>query len=235
MHHNKECFGRAMIVVGMQYGSEGKGAITSYLAPIASIGVRSGAANAGHTIYFNDRKFVMRQIPSTWINPLSKLVIGVGALISMDILIEEIATLSKYTSIANRLYIDPKTHVITKNQIAMERKTDLAKRIGSTSAISGEGIGMAMADKVLRKKSCLLAKDVKELKPYLTDTVDMINSCLDRDDIVLVEGTQGSGLSLDHGHFPYTTSRDTNATAIAASIGIASHQFEIDVIGVTRT
>lgn len=235
VRHKNDCFGRAVIITGMQYGSEGKGAITSYLAPLASIGVRSGAANAGHTIYFNGKKFVMRQIPSIWTNPLAKLVIGVGALVSLDILLEEIVTINRYVPIMDRLYIDSKAHVITKDQIEREKKTDLASRIGSTSAISGEGIGIAMADKVLRKSSCLLAKDAKELKPYITDTVDLINSHLDRDEIVVVEGTQGSGLSLDHGQFPYTTSRDTNATAIAASIGIATHQFEIDVIGVLRT
>lgn len=231
----KDCFGRAIIVVGMQYGSEGKGAITSYLAPIASIGVRSGATNAGHTIYFNDQKFVMRQIPSAWINPLAKLVIGAGAIISLDILLEEIKLLSRYTNITDRLYIDKKAHIVTKYQKTREQKTDLSKRISSTSATSGEGIGMTASDKVLRRASCIQAKDQKILTPFLADTVDMINSYLDRDEIVIVEGTQGSWLSLDHGCFPYTTSRDTNAMALAASVGIAAHQFEIDVIGVTRT
>lgn len=229
------CWGKVMIVTGMQYGSEGKGAITSYLAPCASMGVRSGAANAGHTIYYDGQKFVMRQIPSVWINPLAKLTIGVGAIISLDILLKEIELLRKYTDIDNRLFIDHRAHVVTQGQILGEQNTDLAKRIGSTSAIAGEGIGMAMAEKVLRSSSCTQAKDVPQLRPYLADTVDVINDCLDHDQMVILEGTQGFGLSLEQGSFPFVTSRDTSAMAIAASVGISTHQFEVDVIGVTRT
>lgn len=228
-------YGRVIMVVGMQYGSEGKGAITEYLAPIASMGIRSGAANAGHTIYYKGQKFIMRQIPSVWINPLAKLVVGVGSLINLDVLFHEIKFISKFFNLEGRLFIDRNAHVITDEQIAAEQKTDLASRIGSTSATAGEGIGMAMVDKVLRSGSCRQAKDVPQLKPYIADTVDLINAELDRDQMVLLEGTQGLGLSIEHGHFPYTTSRDTSATAIAASVGIATHRFEIDVIGVTRT
>ena len=147
----RESFGRITTIVGMQYGSEGKGAITAYLAPGCSMGVRTGAANAGHTIYYQGRKFIMRQIPSVWVNPYAKLIVGRGALISLDILLNEIEQIHKISPIKGRLFIDKYAHVITKEQIRREKKTDLAKRIGSTSAVSGEGIGMAMADKVLRK------------------------------------------------------------------------------------
>lgn len=236
MSHSKdEHFGKVIIIVGMQYGSEGKGAITTYLSPLASLGVRTGASNAGHTIYFRGQKFVMRQIPSVWVNPLAKLIIGRGAIISLDVLFGEIEYISRFAKIDNRLYIDPQAHVVTPEQIANEKKTDLAKRIGSTSAIAGEGIGIALADKVLRKSSCLLAREVAMLKPYLSDTVDMINSYLDDDEFVILEGTQGFNLSLEHGSFPYVTSRDTTATAIAASAGVSTHLFETEVIGVTRT
>lgn len=234
-YRNSDKFGRAIIVVGMQYGSEGKGAITAYLSPLVSIGVRSGAANAGHTIYFKNKKFVMRQIPSVWINPAAKLVVGRGALISLDVLLEEIELVSNFLEIKNRLFVDAKAHIITEDNIKEEQKTDLAARIGSTSAISGEGIGMAMADKILRKSSCIQAEEITELKPYLSDTTDLINTFLDRDEFIIIEGTQGFGLSLEHGNFPFVTSRDTSATAIAASIGLSTHNFDVDVIGVTRT
>ncbi len=233
--NNRDGFGRIMIVVGMQYGSEGKGAITSYLAPAVSMGVRTGAANAGHAIYFKNRKFIMRQIPSVWINPLAKLVIGIGGIISLDILLSEIENISRFSQIKNRLFIDYRSHIITAQQIRAEQRTDLAQRICSTSAISKEGIGAAMADKVLRKKSCLLAKNVSQLAPYLADTVEMINNELDNEQMLILEGTQGFGLSLEHGHFPFVTSRDTSAQALAASIGVSTHCFDVDVIGVTRS
>lgn len=223
------------IVVGMQFGSEGKGAITSYLAPIMSLAVRTGASNAGHTIYYNGQRFVMRQIPSAWINPITKLVIGRGAMISKEILLKEINELDKILPIRNRLFIDRDAHVVTAEQIQEEQQSDLAERIGSTSALSGEGIGTATAHKVLRKTSCLQAGDVEEFRPYLTDTVDLVNTELDQDQFVLLEGTQGLGLSLEHGHFPFVTSRDTSATALAASVGVSTHEFPMQVIGVTRS
>jgi adenylosuccinate synthase len=231
----RERFGAVVIVVGMQYGSEGKGAIASYLAPIASVGVRSGAANAGHTVYWSGRRFIMRQVPSAWINPWAKLVIGAGAIINLDILLNEIGSIDPLLPIKNRLIIDPHAHVVTPEHISKEQLTDLASRIGSCSATTKEGIGAAMAAKVLREGSCLLAGNTPELKRYLGDTSLLINESLEKDGIVLLEGAQGFGLSLDHGHFPYVTSRDTGATALAASVGIATHEFPVSVIGVTRT
>ncbi|MDP1629330.1 MAG: adenylosuccinate synthetase, partial [bacterium] len=234
---DRGCFGRITVILGMQYGSEGKGAITSYLAPGCCLGVRIGAANAGHTIYHENRRFIMRQLPSVWVNPFAKLVIGVGAIISPDILYNEIREISKYAEIRNRLHIDWRAHVITPEQIEAEQSAELAlvQRIGSTSATSREGIGTATADKVLRKSSCLQAKDVDWLKPYLCDTVGLINNFLDGDHLIILEGTQGFGLDLEQGYFPYVTSRNTSAAALAAGIGVAPHYFDFQVIGVVRT
>lgn len=227
--------GKITAIIGMQFGSEGKGAITAYLAPTATMGIRSGASNAGHTIYYNSRKFIMRQIPAVWVNPAAMLVIGAGALISPDILLNEIEYLNEFLEIKNRLFVDYRAHVITQEQIEMERRTDLALRIGSTSALSGEGIGVAAADKVLRKSSCLQAKDFPKLRPYLSDTVDLINTHLENGGRAILEGTQGFGLSLDYGHFPFVTSRDTSVAGLAASVGVAFHKFQTEVIGVART
>lgn len=230
----KERFGEVWIVFGTQLGSEGKGAITNYLAPAVSAGVRSGAANAGHTFYYQGKQ-VMRQIPSVWTNLLAKLIIGRGSLISPDVLLAEIESIEKIMPIRHRLFIDSEAHVITQDQIDRECESDLAKRIGSTSATSREGIGTAAADKALRKESCLQAKNFSPLKDYICDTVDMINTILEDDGIVLIEGTQGHGLSLEHGFFPYTTSRDTCVPALAASVGVSTHEFPVNIIGVTRT
>ena len=227
--------GRIIPVVGMQYGSEGKGAVTTYLAPLIDIGVRVGASNAGHTIYFRGGKFIMRQVPAVWINPEVKLVIGRGAMISPDILLSEIDSISRHSEIKNRLFIDAYAHVINEQQIENESRTDLASRIGSTSATSREGIGMASADKVLRSDTCVLAKDFKLFQPYLADTVEILNRSLDNGRYVLLEGTQGFGLSLDHGNFPFVTSRDTSVSALIASTGLCGHNFETNVIGVART
>jgi adenylosuccinate synthase len=112
--------------------------------------------------------------------------------------------------------------------------TGLADRISSTSAKSGLGIGMAMADKVLRSEHCRRAEDVPELKEYLCDTVELLNTELEDNQIVVFEGTQGFGLSLEHGFFPYTTSRDTTAQSLFAGTGVNPYPFDIEIIGVAR-
>lgn len=233
---NKDRNGKIIAVIGMQWGSEGKGAIASYLSSIVSAGIRTGAANAGHTVrYGKNRQIVMRQLPSSWINPLSKLIVGAGAMISLEVLLHEIEVIDSILPIKKRLYIDRRAHVITPKHIEQELSTDLAIRIGSTSARSSEGIGTARAAKVMRQEDCLFAKDVPELLPYLTDTVDLVNTMLEHDDYILLEGSQGFGLSLDYGQFPYVTSTDTTVSALAASVGVALHEFPVDVIGVLRT
>lgn len=229
--------GKVIIVMGMQYGSEGKGAIVSHLAHIANIGIRSGAANAGHTIYFKGRKIIMRQIPAVWTNPDAKLLIGLGSLISPDILLEEIERIDRLMPIKHRLFIDYRAHIITPEQIQDEQRMDLAVRIGSTSALSKEGIGTAAADKVLRKSSSVQARDFPPLRQYLCDSVEIINESFKPGfgGIALLEGTQGFGLSLDHGRFPFVTSRDTSAMALAASVGMPIHQIRTEIIGVVRS
>lgn len=231
---NKTKYGHAIALVGMQYGSEGKGAIAEYLAPITSTAVRIGAANAGHTVFYKDVPYVMRQIPCGWIYPHVHLVIGISSLISLSVLVEEIELIEKNLPIKHRLHIDANALVITDDQIQRELQTTLATGIASTSAKSGLGIGMALADKILRKKSCRFAKDVPQLKPYINDTVLFLNNQLDDEQIVVFEGTQGFGLSLEHGFFPFTTSRDTTAQSLFAGAGVNPYDHVTEVVGVVR-
>lgn len=230
-----QVYGTMLVIMGMQYGSEGKGALTEYFAIIATMGARAGASNAGHTIYFRGKRYIMRQIPAAWINPNATLVIGIGSVISPDVVMEEITMIERLLPVKHRLKIDYRAHVITQRQINEESKSDLETRISSTSARSREGIGQASADKVLRKAHCVQAKDYKPFKPYLADTVELINEEIDRQGIVLAEGTQGFGLSVDHGHFPFCTSRDITVSAIASSLGVSTHHCPVQVIGVLRT
>lgn len=218
----------------MQFGSEGKGAFSSYLSPAASAVVRIGAANAGHTVIHKGIPYVMRQIPCGWVNPDATLVIGVSSMISLQVLLDEIAKIESVLPIRHRLKIDGRAHVITQNQIEREALTGLAGRIASTSAKSGLGIGTAMADKVLRSPECRFAQDVPELRPYIADTVEYLNTELDQGGIVIFEGTQGFGLSVDHGQFPYTTSRDTTAQSLIAGCGVNPCGFDVETIGVVR-
>jgi len=232
-----EKFSRGVLtfIVGMQFGSEAKGSIVQHLAPGVSNAVRTGAVNAGHTIYHQGEVHIMRQLPAAWTNPNTQLVIGAGALISPNVLMKEIAACERIIPIKNRLLIDRNAHIITEDQIIDESAQDLAERIGSTSSRGREGIGVAMADKVLRSARSIQAKDFDLLKQFTTNTADYLNEQLENGADVLVEGTQGFGLSIDHGEFPYVTSRNATVAAFADSIGVQPEYYQTNIIGVTRT
>ena len=75
--------GKITVLVGGQYGSEGKGAVVAHIANEYNVHVRVGSPNAGHTIYWRGEKHVMQSIPCGWINPNATIVIGRGALLNM--------------------------------------------------------------------------------------------------------------------------------------------------------
>lgn len=227
----KEKLGTIIPVTGLQFGSESKGEIAAYICTIASMIVRTGAANAGHTI----GPYIMRQIPCGCIHPHVKLVIGKGAQISLHVLLPEIEMIEKVLSIKRRLYIDAHAMVITQDQIDRERATGLASAIASTSAKAGLGIGIAAADRAMRDPRCMFAKDVPELKDYISDTIPLMLRELHEGGVIVLEGTQGFGLSLFHGTFPYTTSRDATVTSLLAEAGLPGHAYDVRPIGVART
>lgn len=231
----EERFGRAVAVVGMQYGSEGKGGIVSYLSKIANAVVRTGGANAGHTMYHQGRPVTLQQIPCGWASGQAKLVLGVDAVIHLSTLLREIELLKRASvAIHNRLFIDRRAMVTTETHIRREQERGLSEAISSTSSRAGYGIAETVVDKVLRSREACFAEDVVSLRPYLCDTVDLLNSELDSDGVVLFEGTQGALLSLLHGSYPYVTSRDTTAQALFTAAGVNPYGFDVDVIGVVR-
>lgn len=216
-------------VIGGQYGSEGKGLAVSKIWKHYRNHVRVGAANAGHTGWIDGRKLVSQQLPmAAWATSQKpNCYIGPGAVISLDILQREINETGIESS---RLFIDYRAHVITDDQIEREGRTDLADRIGSTSTIAREGIGTATSDRVMRSASCVTVDEVAELAVYAAD----VPYLLDQQESILLEGTQGTGLSLTTGQFPYTTSRNTTATGLMADAGVPATRLTRS-IGVFRT
>ncbi|ADM28488.1 Adenylosuccinate synthetase [Ignisphaera aggregans DSM 17230] len=201
------------IVVGGFFGDEGKGKIASYLALVdrPSIAVRTGSVNAGHTVIYNGRVYRLRLIPSFFVNPSTKLFIAAGALIRLDILFREV----EETGSRGRIFIDFNAGVIEDRHIEMERSDPfLSKDVGSTL----QGVGYAMADRVLRRLR--LAKDFDVLRDMLIDVVEEVNKAVDMGETVYIEGVQGTFLSLYHGTYPYVTSRDTTASAFLSEVGI---------------
>lgn len=230
--------GKLTVLVGGQYGSEGKGAVAAYIAKKYNIHVRVGSPNAGHTIYWMGAKHVMQSIPCGWINPDAQIVIGRGALLNMKQLMKEIVhILPYYPGFLSRLYIDADAGILDEKFHEMEGGVDgeMHRRIGST----GEGVGPARVARINRDPSNFrLFKDVAAeygLESCIcTNTPAFIASGQDDGINVLIEGTQGSGLSLLHSHWPYCTSIDTNAAGIISEVGIAPSRVT-DVLMVCRT
>lgn len=213
------------VIVGGQYGSEGKGKIAAYLAPRFQHSVRTGGPNAGHTVRNGSKTVVLRHLPCAVVSSGVKLYLGAGAVIDPKILMQEVAD-NKVGP--ERLSIDPCAAIISEAHLASE--AGLVARIGST----GKGVGAAVAAKVLRETDLQLAKDVKELAPYIADVSGQLNAALKRKEDVLVEGTQGIGLSLHHGHFPHVTSRDVTAGTLCGEAGVGPAQVS-SVVLVVRT
>lgn len=230
--------GKLTVLVGGQYGSEGKGAIAKHVAFNYDVHVRVGSPNAGHTIYWDGEKHVMQSIPCGWINSDAQIVIGRGALLNMRQLVKEIIHIQQwYPNFLNRLHIDENAGVLSERFHEQEGGVngEMHKRIGST----GEGVGPARMARLERDPAKFqLFKEVADewgLSQCVTkNTPALIALAQDTGNNVLIEGTQGSALSLLHSHWPYCTSIDTNASGIISEVGIAPSRVT-DVLMVCRT
>lgn len=222
---------QVVALVGAQYGSEGKGVIAAAVAHDFDVHARTGGPNAGHTFMAKGEKFVARSLPCGWINPEATCVIGPGAVVDLPLLLEEIAEAEvRMPGVRDRVMLDEKAHVVTEAQHRFEGGVDGSghRRIGST----GEGVGMARIARILRTSwmqsehwakavmvDHLSAKQLDGVR--VGDTSRLVNAMIDSGERVLLEGTQGSGLSLTHGPWPFCTSTDTNAAQLAADAGVA--------------
>jgi len=203
------------VIVGGQYGSEGKGQIAAYLSFEYDLLVRVGGPNAGHTVYEEPNPYIHHQLPSGTRRGQVRLMIGPGATLRVEDLLREIAECKVD---GKRLYIDPQAMIISNADIKKEEKGK--STIGSTQ----RGVGAAMARRIsgrLLKTPPHLAQDIPELQPYQQDTIEVLNEAYLKGDRILLEGTQGTGLSLYHGIYPYVTSRDTTVSGCLAEAGIA--------------
>jgi adenylosuccinate synthase len=139
-----------VVVVGTQWGDEGKGKITDYLASKADVVVRSqGGNNAGHTIFFGQRRFALHLIPSGIFNPKCLNVMAGGMVVNPKAMLEELAGLHQAGIQDYHLYLSDRAHVVMPYHLAMDElyeKIRLADPVGTTK----KGIGPAYADKATR-------------------------------------------------------------------------------------
>lgn len=218
------------VIVGGQFGSEGKGHIAAHISPEYDCLVRVGGPNAGHTVFEKPYNHVFHLLPSgTHRAPNAKLIIGPGAVLNLEKLLNEIRTFGIENG---RLMIDENAVIISPEDIEAETKV---KDIISSTA---QGVGAATANNIISR---LFSDDkhkakhfLKELRPYLGSTADELERLYQGGKKILLEGTQGTGLSLYHGLYPHVTSRDTTVAGCLSEAGISPRRVR-KIIMVTRT
>lgn len=222
------------ILVGTQWGDEGKGKITDLLSEKIDIVVRyQGGNNAGHTVVIKDKTYKLHLIPSGIFYPNVVCVIGNGVVIDPQVLADEITMLSSFGIKVSpqNLKISNAAHVILaehKERDAMSENSLGDNKIGTTM----RGIGPAYEDKIARR-GLRSEKYCKELAPYLVDSVVFLSDAIASGKDILLEGAQGTMLDIDHGTYPYVTS--SNPTAGGACVGSGIGPTKINqVLGVVK-
>ena len=211
------------VVVGGQYGSEGKGKICAHLALTDRVDfmVRCGGPNSGHTVDVRGERYELKQVPAGFVNPETRLLIAAGALVNPRIFLEEVELCGLSPA---RVGIDENAAVIEEADIATEHTLDLRGRLGST----GSGVGAAVGRRVLRERDFRQAKDHPDLAPFTTSVRRELASAMRMGSNIVVEGTQGFGLSLYHARkWPYRTSRDTTVHSFLGEVGLGVRDFEV--------
>lgn len=219
------------VIVGGQYGSEGKGNVCAHLASKYDVLMRIGGPNAGHLVKEPFYKFV--QLPSgTGNNPNASILIGAGSTIWLPQMLMEIM---EQRLTPERLSIDPQAMIIDDEDRRLEQ--DVLTSIASTK----QGVGAAIARKIANRgdkpmlgPKVTLARDVPQLKKFVRDVRAELDRHFADGKRVLLEGTQGTLLSIHHGFWPSVTSRETSAAGCLSDAGIAPGRVR-RVIMVVRT
>lgn len=205
------------VIAGGQFGSEGKGKVAHYFAERreASAAVRVGGSNSGHTIVDQRGKtHVFRVLPTAAVLDRTICVLGAGSYVAPELLFEEM----RRTELpAERVWIDPNAFVLSDQHRETEQRSALGDRIGSTQS----GTGAAVIERIERLSASHLAQNDSRLAPFVRPVRTLLRELMRHGEHVIVEGTQGFGLSLLHSpHYPKATSRDTTAAAFVAEAGL---------------
>ena len=239
-----------VVVIGAQWGDEGKGKIVDYLATDAQIIVRfSGGANAGHTIVRADEQFALHLVPSGVLYPDKRVILGTGMVIDPEALFAELGMLAERgIDWDGRVFISDRAHIVLPSYRELDKAMEAARRrpIGTT----GRGIGVAYSMKSSRDGVRLadLFDDerLENLKPADVDFIKLWRDRLaplsvdltqfiaaHRNTYCLFEGAQGALLDLDSGTYPFVSSGMSGASGAAAQGGIGPRKLD-KVLGVFK-
>ncbi len=239
-----------VVIIGAQWGDEGKGKIVDYLAEKAKYVVRyAGGPNAGHTIVVDGKQFALHQVPSGILYPEKQVFLGAGMVIDPEALFNELAMLKENgINWEGRVFISDRAHIILPRYRQMDKDRDASRKrpIGTT----GRGIGIGYSEKAQRDGLRLADLDWKEKmaeydgedKAYLDTYKDRLLSMrVDltakmwefRSDDILFEGAQGAMLDIDSGTYPYVSSGASCAAGAATGCGIGPHDLD-KILGVFK-
>ena len=227
-----------VVVIGAQWGDEGKGKIVDYLASESKSVVRySGGANAGHTIVSNGVQYALHLVPSGILHPGKVVYLGAGMVIDPESLFKELAMLTeKGIEWEGRVFISDRAHIVLPRYRELDKQRDAARKrpigttgrgIGTTYSMKSERDGIRLADLTWKEKMDELEQGDRDfLAPYLDRLLSMkVNLTSElwkiRGEKVLFEGAQGALLDLDLGTYPYVSSGFSSAAgaAIGGCIG----------------
>lgn len=238
-------------VIGMEWGDEGKGKIIDFLAEKADVIARfNGGNNAGHTIEVGNSKLVVHLVPSGVMYKNKLKIIGNGLVVDPKVLLHEIKNLEKSNikTTPENLAVSENVHVILPRHIEEDKKA--GGKIGTTA----RGIGPAYTDKAARMglkmyefiDDSLFKKRfgseefyqeyrqyAQSLKPYVNDTISIVNDSLNKNQKILFEGAQGTLLDVDFGTYPFVTSSSATAGGVCTGLGISPKKVQ-SVMGVCK-
>lgn len=247
------------VIVGTQWGDEGKGRVAEFFAQNADVIARyQGGANTGHTIVLKGEQLVFHLVPCGIIYPHTLCIIGNGVVIDPEVFINEIKELkSRGINPDDRLFLSDRAHIVMPYH---KTEDDPDGVLGTTK----KGVGPCYEDKYARRgirvADLLYPEIFKEklshnlklhssfdfeqtysqylsygefLAPFVTDTAELINRLIDDGKEVILEGAQGLLLDIDHGTYPFVTSSNPHAGAACTGLGIGPTKID-EVIGVTK-
>jgi adenylosuccinate synthase len=210
----------AIVVVDAFWGDSGKGKIAAFLARKhnAAVSVRAGTGtNAGHSVIFApDRTVKTRQLPLAGVLASGLAAVGSGVAVDPEVLAQEIADYDDEFGVGDRVRIDRRCPVILPEHREREAEDlHLVETVGSTMS----GTGVAQAEFCLRR--AVQAKSVADLEPYVTDVAGLVNRACAGGETVVVEGSQGTFLSLAlSDEYPLCTSGNCTTVALADDVGL---------------
>lgn len=264
----------AIVLVGAQWGDEGKGKATDLLGGHVDYVVRyQGGNNAGHTVVIGDEQYALHLLPSGILTPGCTPVIGNGVVVDIGVMLGEMEGLQARGVDTSALLVSGDAHVIAPYHTELDKVNERflgSRRIGTT----GRGIGPTYADKVNRtgirvqdlfdasilSQKVEAALDLKnqvlvkiynrravepdavvdellalgeKIRSHVADTSAVLNRALDEQKLVLLEGSQGTLLDVDHGTYPFVTSSNPTAGGACAGAGLGPTRIT-SVIGILK-